>query len=259
LTERAHILSLDPGFTDGIPPDELSAATRAVVGAVVRLKQGRVDPRQLGAGDGASALCVRGTLTQEVTLADRVSSQLLGPGDILQVGRGSESLVPHRLRWVANEPTTLAILGPRFEEAARRWPSLSSVVTQRLHDQVVRLSIHVAFSQLGHVELRLLALFCHLADRWGRVTLQGIAIPLRLTHEALGRLVGAQRPTVTLALMELSNAGSLTRAESGEWILDPEATTLLEPGSAKALQMPLVRPIQRVQPVVRELSDAGQR
>lgn len=55
----------------------------------------------------------------------------------------------------------------------------------------------------------------HLADRWGRVTPDGVIVPLKLTHEALGRLVGAQRPTVTLALGELVASGRVTRALTG--------------------------------------------
>ena len=41
---------------------------------------------------------------------------------------------------------------------------------------------------------------------------------MALTHETLGGLIGARRPTVTLALRKLSEDGSVLRQESG-WLL----------------------------------------
>jgi hypothetical protein len=58
----------------------------------------------------------------------------------------------------------------------------------------------------------------HLAERWGRVGPEGVRVPLRLTHEALGRLVGARRPSVTTALSGLSKRGCLERTPAG-WLL----------------------------------------
>jgi DNA-binding GntR family transcriptional regulator len=41
---------------------------------------------------------------------------------------------------------------------------------------------------------------------------------MTLTHDALGELVGARRPTVTLALKELTHRGSVFR-QKGHWLL----------------------------------------
>jgi hypothetical protein len=65
-------------------------------------------------------------------------------------------------------------------------------------------------------------LFWHLADRWGKVTKDGIVIPLKLTHQVLGRIVGAQRPSVTTALKTLTDRGALNRAPDGTWVLHGE-------------------------------------
>jgi hypothetical protein len=43
-------------------------------------------------------------------------------------------------------------------------------------------------------------------------------LPLALTHETLGGLVGARRPTVTLALRELTERGALVHQSPG-WLL----------------------------------------
>jgi hypothetical protein len=59
------------------------------------------------------------------------------------------------------------------------------------------------------------------ADRFGRVCPDGIVFSLPVTHELLGRLVAARRPTVSLALAGLAEAGSLRRREHGDWVLSP--------------------------------------
>lgn len=40
-----------------------------------------------------------------------------------------------------------------------------------------------------------------------------------LTHEAIGRLVVAKRPTITLALRRLADEGALRRTADGRWLL----------------------------------------
>jgi CRP-like cAMP-binding protein len=44
-------------------------------------------------------------------------------------------------------------------------------------------------------------------------------LDLPLTHELIGRMVGARRPTVSLALAELAQAGTLVRRLDGAWVL----------------------------------------
>ncbi|MCA1690585.1 MAG: helix-turn-helix domain-containing protein, partial [Actinobacteria bacterium] len=84
---------------------------------------------------------------------------------------------------------------------------------------------------------RLVALFRMLAEKWGRMTGSGIVIPMALTHEALGRLIGARRPTITLALKSLAAEDRLTRQKDGTWLVhdlgDPEG----QPDADRALPL----------------------
>jgi Crp-like helix-turn-helix domain len=80
-----------------------------------------------------------------------------------------------------------------------------------------------AISQLNRVEDRLITLFWHLAERWGRVAANGVALPLALPHRVLGELVGARRPTVSTALAELSRRGEVMRRHDGTWLLTGDA------------------------------------
>jgi CRP/FNR family transcriptional regulator, cyclic AMP receptor protein len=72
---------------------------------------------------------------------------------------------------------------------------------------------------LRRVDERLLALFGHVGDRWGRVTTEGIHVPVRLTHALIAQLIGAQRPMVTTSLGELSRDGRLIRRPDRAWLL----------------------------------------
>jgi DNA-binding GntR family transcriptional regulator len=50
---------------------------------------------------------------------------------------------------------------------------------------------------------------------------------VRLTHELLGGLVGAQRAPVTRALGRLRNAGVIRRRQDGSWLLQGEPPSQL--------------------------------
>jgi CRP-like cAMP-binding protein len=220
--ERAvSLLDADPEFAVGIPEADHELARRTVTAPEIALEAGPWQPRSADHyGDRAFALLVvEGMLTREVLLADRSAAQLLGPGDVLSPWTASEGLVPAVVAWTVNAPSRLAVLDERVLLAARRWPSMSRTVHERLAAQATRLAVHTAIAQLPRVDARVLAALWHLAERFGRVTPAGVVLPLRLTHEAIGRLVGAQRPTVTLALRDLIDSGALERRDDGGWLL----------------------------------------
>jgi len=227
MTEYAHLLTVDPDLGEGIPLDELEQARRLLVASVLRLPAGPWRPQAVGS-DGFALVLLRGALTREVHLAGRRSAQLVGPGDVIRPVQAADSMLVHDVTWTVTQPTMVAVLDQRFRLASRRWPSLAAALDERLLAQVDRLAVHVAVAQLGRVDLRILALFWHLADRWGRMTSHGIVLPLKLTHDAIGRLVGAQRPTVTLALRDLDRAGNVTRSTTGGWLLHPDSRAVLE-------------------------------
>jgi hypothetical protein len=72
------------------------------------------------------------------------------------------------------------------------------------------------------VELRLLMLLWHLADRWGRVRPDGVSVPLRLTHETIGRLIAARRPSVSSAMKALERRELVRRDRGDGWLLTAE-------------------------------------
>ena len=105
----------------------------------------------------------------------------------------------------------------------------------RVSERAHRLAVTQAIAQLTGVERRLHALLWHLAARFGRVTPDGVVVPLALSHQRLGELIGARRPTVSTALGVLAREGSLRRRADGGWLLTGEPPQRL---AAEALARP---------------------
>ncbi len=236
-----HILDIEPDLGADLDAATFAAARAQIVAPLVDVADGEWTPSDL-AGHSAvrgrlfACLVADGLSVRELLLADRVSTQLFGPGDLIVADLLAERSLPLESRHQSVGGVTVAMLDDRFLAASRRWPRLTARLMDLATDQMTRTSVHQAVSQLPRVEDRLLALFWMLADRWGQVTGDGIAIDLPLTHEALGRLIGARRPTISLGLHTLAEAGTLVRRDDGEWLLDAGSLSMLRSGTAPRAQ-----------------------
>jgi CRP-like cAMP-binding protein len=219
-----RLLESDPDLAEHIPPADLPLARRSVTARTLVLEPGPWDPSEISAvtETPARALVVQGLLARDVVVAGRRSRQLLGPGHPLGRTAASSTLLPAAVRWTAIEKTVLALLGRAWLAAIARWPGLAVAMNDRIALLAERLAVHQAISQLPRVEDRLFAVLLHLAEDWGTVTPEGVQLDLGLTHKELGQLVGAERPTVSLALTGLAESRAVRRQDSG-WLLDPSA------------------------------------
>ena len=218
---RTSLLEEDPELGRWLSPSEIVEARRRAVVPVLRLPRGRWQPRapRTRARDHLGFVVLDGLIARDESLAGSTATELIGPGDFVQPWVADGSLVPSEISWTAMRPTRLAVLGPSFVAATEPWPGLRSALLERAMDRCSRISTHHALSQLSRVDARLLVLLWHLAERWGRVARGGIVMPLRLSHEALGHLVGAKRPTVSLALGRLQADGLIARRADRTWLL----------------------------------------
>jgi hypothetical protein len=219
------LLEADPDLADSLPPGEREAASRQLVAPALDLPVGLWDTSELGRQCGATAfgvLIIDGLMTRTVTLAGRTTGEIVGIGDVLRPWEVEEGVppVPFEVQWHVLTVSRLAVLDRRLIAAAARWPSLLSEIAHRAVKRSRSLSLQLALGQVPRVDGRLLLLFWRLADRWGRVTPDGIVVPLRLTHETLAALVAARRPSVTSALGRLSHKELLRRTDVG-WLLSP--------------------------------------
>jgi CRP/FNR family cyclic AMP-dependent transcriptional regulator len=179
------------------------------------------------AGRPFGLLVTEGLLVREVRLGDRTSTTLYGPGDILDLRTDEGSSLATGARLVCPDVAVIAVLDDRVLVAMREWPRMIAHLFALTMRQLERADINAAIGRLERVEDRLLGLFWLLADRWGRRGPDGIAIEQPLTHEAIGRLIGARRPTVSLGLRALSEQGALQRSADGAWLLSPGSLSRL--------------------------------
>ncbi len=220
---RVSVLDADPDLARWLTPGEMGAARRDTVVPVVVVNFGPWDPEppQACGWRHFGYLVLEGVLVREEELAGWTSTELVGPGELLQPWPDDpdDALVAHRVTWTVLEPARVGVLGPGFVASVARWPVITATLLGRAVRQSSRAATLHAICQLSRVDTRLLALFWHLAERWGRVGADGVVLPLRLQHDSLGHLIGAKRPTVTLALQRLAERGLVQRRNDGTWSL----------------------------------------
>ena len=222
-TKTIHLLDYDPELGRSLRPERRAEARASAQATAVRVGCGR-RPLERLAPDADCAdglLLLDGLANRTLVLDGVVSAQLVGRGDLVGAGAGDrDELVATRTSWTVMEPLTVALLDERFLLTVRRWPEIVAALFERIAAQESRRATHRALCQLPRVEDRVHALLWLLAERWGRVTPDGVVLRLRLTHELLGQLVGARRSTVSLALKELEERECVHRRADSGWLLE---------------------------------------
>ena len=166
---------------------------------------------------GLGVLVVDGVIALDVQVGDRTASELVGAGDLLGPWTRDDDVVLLASETYARAlvPTRIAILDAAFAERIRPWPQIVQALLRRAVRRAMELNVHRAATCHPRADVRIAHLLWHLAERWGVVELDGILVPLPLTHRLIGQLVGAERPSVSHALARLSSAGLVTRKSSG--------------------------------------------
>jgi len=221
------VFDLDPDLLGHLDRDQRAAARSRAVAPVALLRPGERDPWRLidDRNTHLGVLILEGLLTRNVTLVGRMTMELVGAGDIIRPWdeATAETSVSQTVTWTVHLPTRVALLDQRFAEGIAPWPGITRALLSRSARREQWLGHQLAILENPRVDARLLMLFWQLADRWGRVGPDGVTVPLQLTHKVLGRLVRAQRPSVTASLRHLSECGLLTRRHpDGAWMLHGE-------------------------------------
>lgn len=222
-----RLLDHDPDLARHFDPLELPVAAAAITVAARQASPGPWTPPAVRPQGMIGFLVLDGTILRDVTLADRSCAHLIGPGDVFDPWMQGEVGLCGPARYRIVEDVQLAILNARFVRNAGPFPQILPAVMERLVRQQEQISALYALALLPRVDTRLIAFFWHLAQRWGRVGRDAVIIPLDLTHRTLGELVGGRRPTISVALTELDQAGHLRRRPDGSWALSRESWKLL--------------------------------
>ena len=191
----------------------------------VRLPSGAWAPHADLAERAVALLVLDGVLARTVGLPGHRRSELVGEGDVICPWEAQQesTTVAAEVKWQILQPARVGVLDSAFFGAARRAPDVLAALTLRSVQRTHRLALQSAIGGLRRIGDRLIALLVHLGDRWGRRTPAGIHLPLRLTHDLIAQLVGAQRPTVTTGLNELERSGRLVRCTDRTWIVSTDA------------------------------------
>ena len=237
--DLVRIFESDPDLLDGL--DDAVAADLRMRVAVPRvwIDPGPWNPAEPAGGrhHHLGMLVLEGLLVRTMRLAGRECSEIVGPGDLIRPWAAEDEAgsVERACEWRVLTPAIVASLDERFAVRVARWPSVLVALLSRSAQRSRSLVHQATIARVRHAETRILLVLWQLADRWGRVTPKGICVPVPMTHELLAQLVCLQRPTVSAALGQLSQAGELTRLRDGTWLLHGEPPQLVAGDDAELI------------------------
>jgi CRP-like cAMP-binding protein len=215
----AHDVDLGAGIAD---PERLRSAMETVLVDELTFETGdALDVGALSHPAGLGALLVSGFLVREIKVADRVSADLAGPGDLVCPAHWepSDGLFSYTVSWTALGRTRLVLLDESVRQRIAPWPEIICALVDRGRRPGDRAALGRAIARSSTVEVRLLMSFWHWASSWSSVTAEGVRLDVPLSHERLARLIGASRPTVTTAIGRLRKAGYVRQRRNGQWLL----------------------------------------
>lgn len=227
------LLDEDPDLAAGIPERALEAARQRAITSVVEVQPPSWNTTAIRAQareDWLGLIVLEGLLLRRVTTGRRSACELCGRGDLLRPWDtdGDYGPLAVSVDWLVLTPTRLAVLDANFAARTAAWPLIQARLAGRATQRARYLALIGAVTHLPRVHARLLLLFWVLAERNGTVTPRGVTVTLPVTHDVLAMLVGALRPTVTLALQRLARAELLIRERSDRWLLTGRALEILE-------------------------------
>lgn len=222
MAPTTDVLAEDPELARPLDDQRRAHARRAALAGVLELPIGTWDARQSAdlARGGFGLLVLTGLLIRRVGRDGRFGAELLGPGDILRPWEhdGEQTTVPFDTTWRVLAPTRLAVLDIDWARRMAPFPEVGGALIGRALDRSRRLAVNMAIAQHPRLEVRLEVLLWHLAERLGRVHTDGVHLTLPVTHETLGNLVAARRPSVSAALGGLAERGRVRR-DGDDWVL----------------------------------------
>jgi hypothetical protein len=216
-----RLLDAEPSLARGIERVNLDDAREKLTAEIRRIEPGEWE----AAGSKPDSplfvgyLILDGAFIREVALSGRPSIELLGPGDLIRPW-----VVPRALEvmhvtdeWSLISTGRVAVIDENFHLQAQEFPSILTVLMDRVVARSRWLGFHVALCQLPRIDHRLLLTFRYIAERWGTQDPRGVKIRIRLSHRNLAALIGARRPKVSSALSTLSERGLIEQDRDGTW------------------------------------------
>src|SRR5919112_5912992 len=131
-----QLLEADPDLGMTLSPARRAEAERELTVRTYEVPTGPWDVTRLSgtSADHVGLLLLDGVLSRELVVADQVSAELLGPGDLVRPWQGASSagLLPVQAVWSVLSTVTLAVLDRRFAAEAARYPEITAALFDRL-------------------------------------------------------------------------------------------------------------------------------
>jgi CRP/FNR family cyclic AMP-dependent transcriptional regulator len=165
----------------------------------------------------ALRIVVAGFVLREGFLAGRRVAEILGAGDVAGPVDAVECTLSDAsaVRWRGLSDVQVALIPRDLLAAAGRWPALIAELLGRAPARLQRAGAVQTILALPRVEDCLLLRLWDLAERWGRVTPDGVHVELRLSRAALAALTAAHEATISHAVLRLERRGHAYRRSAG--------------------------------------------
>lgn len=217
-----RVLESDPELGESLDPARFERAQLEAIAKVRQLPAGTWEepewPPEVRNGYGL--LVLDGLLVRRVHLGGRNGGELLSAGDLLRPWQREDASasVMRSSGWRVLDRAEVALLDIRFALRVSPYPEIASQLMARALRRARYFAVIMTIVHQPRVDIRVLMLLWHLADRCGRVGPDGVLVPMRLTHAILAELLAARRPTVSAALGSLEREGLLEQTDGG-WLL----------------------------------------
>jgi CRP-like cAMP-binding protein len=217
--QPVSLLDLAPDLAHGIDDEARKVARDVLIVRTLDFDAGHWQPPPRGGLLGF--LVLDGFLVRYADIGSTNAAELLGPGDLARPwdDETSDGLIPVSSRFTALASGRLATLDTAFLESAAQFPGLLRALAARMMHRTRCATILAAIGHMKRVEDRLVVFFGHLAGEWGRVSPDGIVLPMPMAHALIADFVGAERPSVTTSLGRLRECGLVTRRADRTWVL----------------------------------------
>jgi hypothetical protein len=220
-SDFALLLKEEPDLAQGLSEPDRRAALSLFRAPVLEVNGPTWQPPEFDPSTTFGLLILDGLIGRRMRIGRAVATELLSDGDIVRPWDETSvwEMVPPQLDWRVFAPARVAVIDERLTTLIGRRPQLSVNFSGRLLRRARSATYLMVVSHLPRVEDRVHATLWHLGSNWGKMTRDGVCLPFRLTHEVLGEIVGAHRPSVTVAMQTLQARGLLTRNSEGNYVL----------------------------------------
>jgi CRP-like cAMP-binding protein len=175
---------------------------------VINVPEGTWSPPETVSGDfgGLGLLVLEGVMLRRETLAGARRSEPIGPGDLIRPLACEEdpfSRLPTEIHWRALSRARLAVLDDAFTRRMCNCGAVLDRIVDRHSRRLAAAAQRDVIRAQEEPEARLLHMLWHLANRFGRVTRDGVVIPIPLSQGDIGEFLGVSRHAVLDALKPL--------------------------------------------------------